>query len=196
MKHLSILLVFALLSCSSPASDSLPVSPASSPETHSSITSASDQSFSSVSESTSSAAASSVAFEDSSSASSDASVSSAHDALSSSASPSAEQGEYIDASAESAIAEAAIGSGRPVLLFFHAPWCGFCIARDGVLRKIYAEDAYPVSTYKIDYDSAAALKARYGVTVQDTVVLVDGEGNALQTITGASQSDLESLISK
>jgi thiol-disulfide isomerase/thioredoxin len=106
-----------------------------------------------------------------------------------------EKGAYINARNDLAIAFSAIGNGTPALLFFHASWCGSCKAKDEVLTGFYEEGSYPVSTYKIDFDTAEALKAKYGISSQDTVVLVDGTGKAIETIMGASEADLQRMIS-
>jgi len=106
-----------------------------------------------------------------------------------------EEGAYINARDNVALASAAIGNGNPALIFFHASWCGYCQAKDKVLTKLYSENSFSISTYKVDYDTVNDLKARYGITTQDTVVLVDGEGNAVQMVMGATEGDLRSLLS-
>lgn len=61
------------------------------------------------------------------------------------------------------------------LLFFHAPWCPQCRA----LERSIQDKGVPsgVTIFKIDYDSNQALRQKYGVTIQTTVVKVDGEGS-------------------
>ena len=105
------------------------------------------------------------------------------------------EGAYINARDNVALAANAIGNGKTSLLFFHATWCGYCQAKDKILKDLYSTRAFPVSTYKIDFDTANDLKARYGITTQDTVVLIDGSGNALQTVVGATEGDLRNLLS-
>lgn len=63
------------------------------------------------------------------------------------------------------------------LLFFHAPWCPQCRALDESIRMSNVPDG--VTIFKVDYDSNQPLRAKYGVTLQTTVVKVDGEGNKL-----------------
>jgi thioredoxin 1 len=93
-----------------------------------------------------------------------------------------------------AYAEGVIGNGSTSLLFFHAPWCPNCRTADKDLVSIYADGTASISTYKVDYDTAAALKSRYGVTYQHTFVLIDGEGNALKTVSGPTASALAALV--
>lgn len=84
--------------------------------------------------------------------------------------------------------------GRPKVLFFHAAWCPICRAADEELSGWYGEQRPTIDTYKVDYDTQTDLKARYGVTYQHTFVLVDGEGNAIQTLQGPSDAALQALI--
>jgi thiol-disulfide isomerase/thioredoxin len=64
------------------------------------------------------------------------------------------------------------------LLFFHAPWCPQCRALDQDIRA----SSLPSNTtiFKVDYDSNQALRQKYGVTLQTTIVSVDGGGNLLK----------------
>jgi len=65
------------------------------------------------------------------------------------------------------------------LLFFHAPWCPQCRALDtDITKNISAESG--VSIYKVDYDSNQALRQKYGVTLQTTVVRIDDAGNLVE----------------
>ncbi len=97
--------------------------------------------------------------------------------------------------------------GQTKVLFFHASWCPVCRKADDTLRGIYNQwDGSDLSfdelhallpqysVYKVDYDTEADLKAKYGVTYQHTFVLVDGQGNALKTIQGPSDAVLKELI--
>lgn len=91
-------------------------------------------------------------------------------------------------------ADAVLRDGREKVLFFHAAWCPTCKKADQQLTSLYGETAYPRSTYRVDYDAETELKQRYGVTYQHTFVLVDGVGNALETIQGPSDAELRALL--
>lgn len=80
----------------------------------------------------------------------------------------------------------ALAATGKVLLFFHASWCPIC-------RQLDAEAAANpnivpdgVTVLKVDYDTATALKQKYGVTVQHTFVQVDATGSMLQKFSTAS----------
>ena len=80
------------------------------------------------------------------------------------------------------------------MLFFHAAWCPVCKRVDGLLEQWYEEEDFPLTVYKVDYDSQPELRARYGVTYQHTFVLIDGEGKAVKTLTAPSDNDLRALL--
>jgi thiol-disulfide isomerase/thioredoxin len=84
--------------------------------------------------------------------------------------------------------------GETKVLFFHAAWCPVCRAADADLQEWFAQNLPTLNVYKVDYDTSADLKAKYGVTYQHTFVLVDGQGNALKTIQGPSDAALKELI--
>jgi thioredoxin-related protein len=65
------------------------------------------------------------------------------------------------------------------VLFFHAPWCSVCNFYEGQIedQPVPAD----VTILKIDYDSEDALKQQYKVTTQSTFVLLDSEGNIVES---------------
>ena len=105
-------------------------------------------------------------------------------------------GSYVETSyADQSVVDAAIGNGDPALLFFYASWCGYCQAKDGLLKTMYGENEFALSVYKVDYDTAEDLKERYGVFQQDTVVRIDESGEAQESVLGATEADLRKLLS-
>lgn len=93
-----------------------------------------------------------------------------------------------------AYTEGIVGNGHPSVLFFHAGWCPICKRVDQTLTQWYEEEGFPLTVYKVDYDSSSDLKVRYGVTYQHTFVLIDGQGNALKVLASPSDNDLKSLL--
>ena len=87
-----------------------------------------------------------------------------------------------------------VGNGEESVLFFHAPWCPKCKTNDGLLSSFYGSADYPRSVYKIDYDTAADLKAQFGVTGQDTFILIDGNGSEIERVRFPSESALRDLL--
>lgn len=93
-----------------------------------------------------------------------------------------------------AYTDGVIGNGQTSVLFFHATWCPACKKNSGLLDSWYGAEDFPRSVYKVDYDTSAALKKQYGITGQDTFVLIDGNGKALERVTFPSQSALRALL--
>lgn len=79
----------------------------------------------------------------------------------------------------------ALASSGKVLLFFHAPWCPVCRA---IEAEINAGATIPsgIHILKVDYDTAIALRQKYGVTMQHTFVQVDSAGDLIQKFSDAS----------
>ncbi len=87
-----------------------------------------------------------------------------------------------------------LANGQKKVLFFHAAWCPVCRHADTQLTAWYTTHPFPISVYRVDYDTSADLKAKYGVTYQHTYVLVDGQGNALKVLQGPSDAELQALL--
>ena len=71
-----------------------------------------------------------------------------------------------------AAAREAVERGVAVL-FFHAPWCPTCRSLE---KEIVSNlDKFPgkVTILKVNYDTESALKTKYGVVSQHTLVVVD-----------------------
>lgn len=72
----------------------------------------------------------------------------------------------------------ALAANSDVVLFFHAAWCPICRA----LEKDIMAGQIPegLTILKVDYDTATALKAKYGVTLQHTFVQVKADGTLVK----------------
>lgn len=79
-----------------------------------------------------------------------------------------------------------------VVLFFRASWCPTCRALDADIKA----SAVPagVTILDVNYDTETALKQKYGVTTQHTLVQVDASGNLIQKWQGSPT--LASLVAK
>lgn len=65
----------------------------------------------------------------------------------------------------------------PVALHFRADWCPTCRAQDQVLQGLAKgpEGArLPLTVLKVDYDTEKALKQRFDVRAQSTIVVLRG----------------------
>ena len=79
-----------------------------------------------------------------------------------------------------------------VVLFFKASWCPSCRAVDSDIVANAANIPQGLTILEVDYDTATALKQRYGVTTQHTFVQVDATGAMIQKWSGGST--LESIV--
>ncbi|MBI5405999.1 thioredoxin family protein [Candidatus Kaiserbacteria bacterium] len=79
------------------------------------------------------------------------------------------------------IAKAATGK---VVLFFRAGWCPTCKALDADIRSHLKDIPADVTILDVDYDNSTALKQKYGVTYQHTLVQVDASGNQITKWSG------------
>lgn len=79
-------------------------------------------------------------------------------------------------------------SNGTVLLFFHATWCPSCRALESDITAQLENIPSDVTILKLDYDTETALKKKYGIVRQHTLIEVDAEGNLLRTLTGLSNT--------
>ncbi|WP_281886828.1 thioredoxin family protein [Agromyces rhizosphaerae] len=108
-----------------------------------------------------------------------------------SATEATESAQPSEEPAEAAEQEAAVSPGAYVeyspaaleaaegekVLFFHATWCPQCRALEADIQGSGVPDG--VTVLKVDYDSNQDLRAKYGVTLQTTLVHVDESGELI-----------------
>lgn len=80
--------------------------------------------------------------------------------------------------------------GKTVLFFAATTWCSNCAALDADIKKRVSELPSNVTILKVDYDSDRETKAKYGITMQTTLVLLDGNGKEMKRWTGSSFDNL------
>ena len=79
--------------------------------------------------------------------------------------------------------DAAVSSGKPVLVDFYADWCGPCRMLAPLLEQI-AEERGDVVVAKVNVDNEQELAERFGVfSIPTLIVMKDGE--AVNRATGA-----------
>lgn len=72
-----------------------------------------------------------------------------------------------------------------VVLFFRASWCPTCRALKADIDAHLSSIPAGVTILDVDYDNSTALKQKYGVTVQHTLVQVDANGNLIKKWMGS-----------
>src|SRR3954466_8986708 len=76
-----------------------------------------------------------------------------------------------------------LGSDRPVVVDFDAPWCGPCRVMTPILEELAAERD-DVRFVKLDVDSNQTTVARYGVMSMPTFMVFEG-GEPVLTLVGS-----------
>ncbi|MCL9972150.1 MAG: thioredoxin family protein [Candidatus Pacebacteria bacterium] len=79
-----------------------------------------------------------------------------------------------------------------VVLFFRASWCPTCRTLDSDIKKNAGAIPKGVTILDVNYDDSTALKQKYGVTQQHTLVQVAADGSVIGKWSGGST--LTSLV--
>lgn len=92
--------------------------------------------------------------------------------------------------------ERVINSELPVLIDFHAQWCGPCKILGPRLEKAVAKQKGRVAMAKVDIDDHTDLAIEYGVSAVPTVIAMRG-GDVVDHFVGIKDDDeLDSFVSK
>ena len=83
----------------------------------------------------------------------------------------------------------ALAATGDVILFFSASWCPSCRGLNTSIESDLNSIPEGVTILKLDYDKETALKKKYGVTYQHTLVQVDKDGNMIKKWSGGSTLD-------
>jgi len=89
----------------------------------------------------------------------------------------------------------ALAAKGPTVLMFAADWCPICQAD---LKDINAHGSRlgAITVVVVDYDKAADLKSRYGITYQHTYVQIDPMGKKLGVWSGGGVDAILSHVNK
>lgn len=72
-----------------------------------------------------------------------------------------------------------------VVLFFHASWCSTCRVLTEDIKAHLGAIPENVTILDVDYDTSSALKQKYKVTTQHTLVQVDAKGEQIKQWKGS-----------
>jgi thioredoxin 1 len=67
--------------------------------------------------------------------------------------------------------ETIINDSRPVIVDFHALWCGPCKVQSPILKELAAEMGDKVKVIKIDVDQNNAIAAQYQIQSVPTLIV-------------------------
>jgi len=91
--------------------------------------------------------------------------------------------------------EAAIKSGAPVVIDFHASWCPTCKKQEPLLNEIVGSKGYEkVVALKADFDKEKELKKSLNVSKQSTIVVFKDGKEVGRSVGSTSKDDLKKLI--
>ncbi|KAM8845064.1 thioredoxin, mitochondrial isoform 1-T5 [Spinachia spinachia] len=92
--------------------------------------------------------------------------------------------------------ERVINSELPVIVDFHAQWCGPCKILGPRLEKAIAKQKGRIAMAKVDIDDHTDLAIQYGVSVVPTVIAIRG-GDVVDIFVGIKDDDaLDSFVGK
>ncbi len=77
-----------------------------------------------------------------------------------------------------------LGSDKPVLVDFWAPWCGPCRAVAPILEEIAGTHGDQITIVKLNTDENPGITAKYGITSIPTLNVYVG-GDVAKSIVGA-----------
>ncbi len=87
-------------------------------------------------------------------------------------------------------------SSTPVLVDFHATWCGPCKVLAPVLEDVAKDMAGRLKIVKVDVDEAQDTAVKYGITSVPTLILFKGGQEAYRRTGSASKTVLAGEIAK
>lgn len=93
--------------------------------------------------------------------------------------------------------EAAIASGEPILVEFHADWCPTCRAQDKVINSFKHNPEYKgLVILRVDYDTEKPLLERFGVRRQSTLIVFKNGAEVGRAVGESSPDSIKSLLNK
>ena len=85
-------------------------------------------------------------------------------------------------------------AGKPVALHFHADWCPTCKAQDKTLAVLKAEPGLDVLLLVADSDTEKALKTRFKVRSQSTLVVLHGDQERARLVGDTSADAIRTAL--
>ncbi|RBA23566.1 thioredoxin family protein [Herminiimonas fonticola] len=89
---------------------------------------------------------------------------------------------------------AAQKADKPVALHFHADWCPTCRAQTAVLQELKAEKGLDLTVLVVNYDTEKALKRRFKVNAQSTLVVLKGQKEVARLVGDTSSSGIRNAL--
>jgi thioredoxin 1 len=90
--------------------------------------------------------------------------------------------------------ETIINDSRPVIVDFHALWCGPCKVQSPILKELAAELDDKVRVIKIDVDQNNALASQYQIQSVPTLIVFKNGKPVWRQSGVATKADLKSVL--
>ena len=95
---------------------------------------------------------------------------------------------------DAATVDAAIASGRPVVVHVFAPWCLQCRAQETILKRLSTDTSYDgISFYRVDYDNQKDVVKALG-TPRSTLIAFNGGAEIAKMSWGTSTQSVVSVL--
>ena len=95
--------------------------------------------------------------------------------------------QYLDYSEQNLLSSRKFG--RTLLFFAATTWCSNCVELEKQIKTHISELPNDITILKVDYDNDRETKAKYLVTMQTTLVLLDGNGDEIKRWIGTGSFD-------
>lgn len=89
---------------------------------------------------------------------------------------------------------AAQKADKPVALHFHADWCPTCRAQTAVLQELKSEKGLDLTVLVANYDTEKALKRRFKVNAQSTLVVLKGQKEVARLVGDTSPDGIRTAL--
>lgn len=90
--------------------------------------------------------------------------------------------------------EKVVNSSDPVVVDFHAVWCGPCKAIAPAIEKLSTEHTN-VKFFKVDVDEVSDVAAENGISAMPTFLFLKG-GEKIETVRGANPPAIQAGLQK
>ncbi|HEY1783516.1 MAG TPA: thioredoxin family protein [Roseiarcus sp.] len=93
--------------------------------------------------------------------------------------------------------DAALKSGKPVLVWIHASWCPTCKAQAPTLARIEADPRYKdLTVVRVDFDSQKDAVKRFGARMQSTLITFKDGKEVGRSVGETDPTALTALVAK
>lgn len=89
---------------------------------------------------------------------------------------------------------AAQQADKPVALHFRADWCPTCRAQDKALLELQKEPGLDLTVLAVNYDTEKALKRRFAVQAQSTLVVLHGRKEVTRLVGDTSTDGIRRAL--